>query len=166
MHSNRKMKWYLEMKCMFWDLRKKTTHLSYSKTCFYKTPSIIHRFQQFQKSRGSSHTAVALLIEWVQPCALFKKNVRFFSLATMWKGKTNPAPFCRWFLGSVMFRPKATPPLNSLNMSVSRSCCLKHLGDDSPEQNVGVTIQESQGFWVENSFRILHDFPLQIEGIQ
>lgn len=53
---------------------EKKTHLSYSKTCFYKTPSIVPRFQQFQKSRGSSHTAVALLIEWVQPCALFKKK--------------------------------------------------------------------------------------------
>ena len=91
--------------------KKKTTHLSYSKTCFYKTPSIIHRFQQFQKSRGSSHTAVALLIEWVQPCALFKKKRSgFFPWQRCGRAKQIQRHFCRWFLGSVMFRPKATPP--------------------------------------------------------
>ena len=111
-HSNRKMKWYLEMKCMFWDLRKKkTTHLSYSKTCFYKTPSIIHRFQQFQKSRGSSHTAVALLIEWVQPCALFKKNGPVFFLGSDVEGQNkSSAIFVGDFWAVWCSDPRQPPP--------------------------------------------------------
>jgi len=164
MYSNRKMKVDLGMTCIFSDLQTKKRSSFIFRNLFLQNT---YRFQQFQKSRGSSHTAVALLMEWVQPCALFKKKGPVFFRGSHGCGRAKQIQrhFCRWFLGSVMFRPKGNPPLNSLNISVSRICCLKHLGDDSPKKSWSDHSGVS-GVWVENSFRILHDFPLQIEGIQ
>ena len=126
-----------------------------------------YRFQQFQKSWGSSHPAVALLIEWVQPCALFKKKspVLFRGSHRCGRAKQIQRHFCRWFLGSVMFRPKATPPPIRWTCLFREVVVWNILGMIPPKKSSSGHSGLS-GVWVENSFRILHDFPLQIEGIQ
>lgn len=152
-HSNRKMTWYLEMECMFSDLQKKNTHLSY-----------------FNNFKSPEAAATQPLPYWSNEfsrvhCSKKKGPVLFRGTHRCGRAKQIQRHFCRWFLGSVMFRPKATPPPIRWTCLFREVVVWNILGMIPPKKSSSGHSGLS-GVWVENSFRILHDFPLQIEGIQ